>query len=60
MGKAYMECVAQVKDPRIALLSNGSESEKGNILTKEVHSLLSETKNIHFVGNAEARELMKE
>lgn len=58
MGKAYMECVAQVKDPRIALLSNGSESEKGNMLTKEVHSLLSETKNIHFVGNAEARELM--
>ena len=58
MGKAYMECVAGVKDPRIALLSNGSEAEKGNALTKEVHEILSNTQDIRFIGNAEARDLM--
>ena len=58
MGKAYMECVAKSKDPRIALLSNGTEAEKGNALTKEVHERLANMPELHFVGNAEARDLM--
>lgn len=58
MGKAYMERVAGVENPRVALLSNGTEAEKGNALTKEVHERLSQMEDINFIGNAEARELM--
>lgn len=58
MGKAYMQCVAGVPDPRIALLSNGAEEEKGNAMTKEAHERLSKMEMIRFVGNAEARDLM--
>ena len=58
MGKAYMQCVAGVSDPRIALLSNGAEEEKGNALTKEAHERLSKMEMIRFIGNAEARDLM--
>lgn len=58
MGKAYMERVAGIDNPRIALLSNGTEAEKGNALTKDVHERLSSMEGICFVGNAEARDLM--
>lgn len=57
MGKAYMKCVAGVENPRIGLLSNGAEAEKGNALTKEAHERLAGMENICFVGNVEAREL---
>lgn len=58
MGKAYMEKVVGVENPRIALLNNGAEAEKGNELTKETYQLLSQEAGLNFVGNAEARELM--
>ena len=58
MGKAYMQCVAGVREPRVALLSNGAEDEKGNTLTKEAHERLSKMEMIRFIGNAEARDLM--
>ena len=58
MGKAYMEKVTGIENPKIALLSNGTEAEKGNALTKEAHERLSAMPDIQFVGNAEARELM--
>lgn len=58
MGKAYMEKVMGVENPRIALLNNGAEAEKGNELTKETYQLLSQEAGLNFVGNDEARELM--
>lgn len=58
MGKAYMERVAGVENPRIGLLSNGAEAEKGNALTKEVHERLAAMEGIRFIGNVEARDLM--
>ena len=58
MGKAYMERVARVDSPRIGLLSNGTEEEKGNALTKEAHERLKAMPELNFIGNVEARELM--
>ncbi|MBR0081176.1 MAG: phosphate acyltransferase PlsX [Clostridia bacterium] len=58
MGKAYMERVAHVENPRIGLLSNGAEAEKGNMLTKEAHERLAAMDNIRFVGNVEGRDMM--
>lgn len=58
MGAAYMQRVMRVEDPRIGLLNNGAEAEKGNELTKETYALLEQEPGIRFAGNAEARELM--
>ena len=57
MGSAYMERVAGVKTPRIGLLSNGAEEEKGNELTKAAHALLK-TAPVNFIGNCEARDVL--
>ena len=58
MGSVYMKSVLGVKNPRVALLSNGTEEIKGNELTKAVHSLLKEYPEINFVGNIEARDII--
>lgn len=57
MGKAYMEKVAGIVSPRIGLLNNGAESEKGNELTKNVYGLLTDAP-VGFVGNCEARDAL--
>jgi glycerol-3-phosphate acyltransferase PlsX len=44
------------KQPRIGLLSIGSEPGKGNSLVKETHELLSDS-SLHFVGNVEGRDV---
>lgn len=58
MGGAYLSIVQQVQNPRIGLLNNGAEAEKGNLLTKEAYARL-QGMDLHFVGNVEARELMR-
>lgn len=58
MGSAFMTAMFDIKNPRIGLLSNGSEEGKGNELTKESFELLSNMENINFIGNAEARDVL--
>lgn len=58
MGSAFMTAMFDVKYPRIGILSNGAEEGKGNELTKETYELLSGMKNINFIGNAEARDIL--
>lgn len=58
MGSVYAENVLKIKNPRVALLSNGTEEVKGNELTKAVHARLKECRGINFVGNAEARDVL--
>ncbi len=57
MGGAYMSAVKGIENPKVALLNNGAEEEKGNSLTKEAHALLKNT-DINFIGNIEARDLL--
>ena len=57
MGSAYMKRVIGVESPRVGLLNNGAEEEKGNELTKETHLLLK-TAPVHFTGNCEARDVL--
>ncbi|MEG2353281.1 MAG: phosphate acyltransferase PlsX [Clostridium sp.] len=56
MGKAYFETVMKVSNPTIGLINIGTEEEKGNALTKEVHKILKESP-INFVGNVEPRDI---
>jgi fatty acid/phospholipid synthesis protein PlsX len=58
MGKAYMQSVCNIENPRIGLLCNGTEDKKGNELTHETFALLKADKSFNFVGNMEARELL--
>ena len=58
MGAAYLEAVEGVANPRVGLLNNGAEEEKGNALTKEAHQRLKAMEGLNFIGNVEARELM--
>lgn len=52
MGSIYAELHLGLKNPRIALLSIGSEDGKGNELTQAAFPLLQEAP-INFVGNVE-------
>ncbi len=56
MGDAYAKYILGLKEPRIAILSNGEEEGKGNELTREVHDILTATK-INYIGYAEGRDL---
>lgn len=57
MGSAYMKGVLGMESPRVALLSNGTEAEKGNELTKAAYPLLAAAP-VNFVGNCEARDIL--
>jgi len=57
MGSIYAERVMRCTAPRIALLSNGAEEIKGNLLIREAAQLLRNSK-MNFVGNVEPVELM--
>ncbi|GAK46912.1 glycerol-3-phosphate acyltransferase PlsX [Secundilactobacillus oryzae JCM 18671] len=58
MGKYYAESVMHVKNPRIGLLNNGTEADKGDKVHREVHDLLEQEDELNFVGNVESRELL--
>lgn len=57
MGSAYMKKVMGVANPRVGLANVGTESHKGDDLRREAYALLSNCKEINFVGNVEAREI---
>ncbi len=56
MGNAYMQGMRGMKSPRIGLVNNGAESEKGCALTKAAYELL-EKSGLNFVGNIEGRDI---
>ncbi len=57
MGSIYMESVVGIKNPRVAIVNNGAEEEKGNALVKETFPLLKNCPGINFIGSIEAREI---
>jgi phosphate acyltransferase len=59
MGTAFARNVLGVADPKVGLMSNGEEEEKGTAFTKETFKLLKQTPGIHFVGNVEGRDLFE-
>lgn len=59
MGASYARDVLGIKQPRIGLLSIGTEQSKGNKLSHRVYELLSGT-SLPFVGNVEGHHLLTE
>lgn len=58
MASAYSKCIFGVNEPKVGLLSNGTEDKKGSPLTKEVFPILKENAAINFVGNIEGRDIL--
>lgn len=58
LGRFYAENVLGVTKPRVALLNNGAEADKGDRLHKAVHQALAQTADLNFVGNVEAGDLL--
>jgi glycerol-3-phosphate acyltransferase PlsX len=61
MGAAYASAVLGVERPRVGLLSNGSEAERGSQLVLETHARLlakcAGSEALSFVGNVEGSGL---
>ena len=57
MGTAYARAFG-VKEPRVGLVTNGTEDHKGDPLHQEAHELLKTLPGIRFVGNVEGRDIM--
>jgi glycerol-3-phosphate acyltransferase PlsX len=58
MGSAYSKHILGYENPRIGLMSIGTEDEKGNQLTKETFDLLKSSK-LNFHGNVEGHDLFE-
>ncbi len=56
MGDLYAREMMNLENPRIGLLSNGEEEGKGNDLTRETHSLLSDA-SFNYQGYVEGRDI---
>ena len=59
LGQAYSRCISGNAAPQIALLSNGSEPNKGRPAQVEAYARLIKRKDINFVGNIEGLDLPK-
>jgi len=64
MGAVYAHNVLGVKKPKVGLMSNGEEDEKGTTFTKETFALLKHLEStgrapFEFVGNVEGHDLFE-
>lgn len=60
MGTAYARHLLGRREPRVGIMSNGTEEEKGNALVKEAGKLLRTTRGIQFIGNVEGHDVWTE
>ena len=58
MGEVYSRIVLGHQNPKVGLLSNGSEASKGNELTRQAHLLLKESLP-SFIGNIEGTDVFR-
>lgn len=57
MGSLFVERMQEIDAPRVALISNGEEEGKGNILIQEAIPLF-ERSGLNYVGNIEPKEFV--
>ncbi len=59
MGGIYASKVLKKTNPRIGLLSNGEEENKGTPTVEAAHKLLKQTPGINFGGNVEGNDVLE-
>ncbi|MCX7941459.1 MAG: phosphate acyltransferase PlsX [Endomicrobia bacterium] len=57
MGKIYCEKLLNLNNPKVALLSIGTEEGKGNTQSLLAYQLLLEQKSLNFIGNIEGKDI---
>lgn len=58
MGSIYARDIRKIAQPRVGLLNNGTEFDKGDSLHQEVYQRLQANTALNFVGNIEAGNLL--
>lgn len=57
IGSVYARCVYHISNPKVGLLSVGSEREKGNLATQAAYPLFESSNKFSFYGNVEGYDL---
>ncbi len=56
MGVVYAQKIFGLSNPRVGVISNGEEADKGNMLIRETYPLL-QASGLNFIGNVEGKDL---
>ncbi len=59
MAMLYSQHQLGIEQPRVGLMSIGSEDAKGNEVIKKTRELLRSDERINFIGNIEGRDIFK-
>jgi glycerol-3-phosphate acyltransferase PlsX len=59
MGEVYVRMAMGVPHPRVALLSNGTEDNKGTAEIKEANENLRKIPEMNFIGNIEGNQVFE-
>jgi len=59
MASVYSKHLLGIENPRVGLMSIGSEDAKGNELVKKTRELMKSDSRLNFVGNIEGRDIFK-
>ncbi len=56
IGSVVVRKILHIDNPTVALLSNGAEEGKGNVLVKKAYPLFKQS-GLNFIGNVEGRDI---
>jgi glycerol-3-phosphate acyltransferase PlsX len=59
MGSIYARDVFKVANPRVGIISNGEEEDKGSILTRDTQPLLKSHPHLNYIGCVEGKDVTK-
>jgi phosphate acyltransferase len=59
MGNIYAQDVLNIAGPRVAIISNGEEADKGSMLTREAQKLIKAHPGLNYVGCVEGKDVTK-
>jgi glycerol-3-phosphate acyltransferase PlsX len=57
MARVYSKHLLKIDNPRVGIMSIGSEEAKGNELVKKARELYKSDTNMNFIGNIEGRDI---
>ena len=59
MSSLFSRYLLGIAEPRVGLMSIGSEDAKGNEVVKKTRELMKSDTNLNFIGNIEGRDIFK-
>lgn len=59
MSSVYSKRMLGIENPRVGIMSIGSEDAKGNEIVKKARDLMKADPNLNFIGNVEGRDIFE-